>query len=388
MANLDAKVIERGVASSPGSVSLVSSAIAIVRKVKYFPEKLASDSKFHISVGHTTVMGSIVFFGAKELSTKPLPVMNDHEDEPSASLGGGNVSGLPILKFDFNEDFLYQDKLIEDVSEISESHVDENLSKRSSSQSELPLNWAVIHFQTPIFCPLNSLIIGSRLDTNIHANTCRLAFSGRLIQKFDKENVNFYSWKVREGIICRLGEPYIRNIDKKVVRYEVYGSDLFKKETNMSQFVGLKVETASGDVGTINSSFGTSGKFRVCFPAGTEANEGDKLFLRFKRYVSDKVKAMHQDVCLPEKSPGVLQVSEKKENEPTPKQKRSKNASTSKIKPNQVGSISSEGEIVSLKPDNIVIVSGFFTPEINIREKIGWKVKAVETGEDGIIKVS
>lgn len=212
VANLDAKLIERGVASSPGSVSLVSSAIAVVRKVKYFHGKLQSNSKFHISVGHNTVMASVTFFGGKELSSKPFSTIDDGniEEGPSASLSGGNISGLPRLKFDFNNDFLFQDELMEDVEEVKDSisSIDNVDKKRNLKQSELPLNFAILNFQTPVFCPSNSLIIGSRLDTDINANTCRLAFSGRLIQRFDPERdyekLKFYSWKERYVVGNRL----------------------------------------------------------------------------------------------------------------------------------------------------------------------------------------
>ena len=57
-----------------------------------------------------------------------------------------------------------------------------------------------------------------------------------------------------------------------MVRYEVFGSDLFKKETKMSQFIGMKLITENeGDIGVISSSFGTQGKFKVYFSAGIEA---------------------------------------------------------------------------------------------------------------------
>jgi len=125
----------------------------------------------------------------------------------------------------------------------------------------------MLEFQTPVFCPLDSLIIGSRLDSDIHANACRLAFSGRMIEKIDPKKdstrLRFYNRKEKFGTICRLGDPFKREDDGKIVRYEVFGSDLFKKETNMSQFIGLQIETEKGDVGAIISSFGTSGKFKV-----------------------------------------------------------------------------------------------------------------------------
>jgi len=395
IANLDAKLIERGVASTPGTVSLVTSAIAVVRKVKYFNGKLQSNSKFHVSVGHNTVMASVIFFGAKELAEKTITAEEkDDVGGPSVSLGGSSVSGLPRLKFNFDDDFLFQDDLIEDITSSDEMEAETNSSKISQKKrglnSEMPLNLAVFHFQTPVFCPLNSLVIGSRLDTDIHANTCRLAFSGRLIEKIDpKKDVSrfkFYSRKEKEGVICRLGESYMREKDQKVVRYEVFGVDLFKKETNMNLFVGLKVETSSGDIGVIHSSFGTSGKFRMHFPAGTDAREGDKVYLRFKRYANDTSKSMHQDTVLPEASPGVLLVPEKKSKKEKKKNTKKKNDKNAKQDPKTtLGTVAHEGVIASLKPNNIVIVSGFFSPEVNIREKVGWKVVVPNTNEEGVI---
>ena len=75
----------------------------------------------------------------------------------------------------------------------------------------------------------------------------------------DNGRLKSYTKKEKVGRCCRLGDPYRRSDDDKLVRYEVFGTDLFKKETNMSQFVGLLIETDSGDVGSIQSSFGTSG---------------------------------------------------------------------------------------------------------------------------------
>lgn len=47
---------------------------------------------------------------------------------------------------------------------------------------------------------------------------------------------------------------------------EVICRGMFKKETNLSLFAGLNVTLSSGEVGTIDSSFGQSGKFKVRVP--------------------------------------------------------------------------------------------------------------------------
>ena len=45
--------------------------------------------------------------------------------------------------------------------------------------------YVLLKFETPVTCPPGSLLIGSRFDTDIHSNTCRLAFHGRLGQSVD-----------------------------------------------------------------------------------------------------------------------------------------------------------------------------------------------------------
>ena len=64
----------------------------------------------------------------------------------------------------------------------------------------------------------------------------------------------------------------------------------------MTQFINMQLETPyEGEIGIIQSSFGTSGKFKVHFPAGTTVKEGDALYLRFKRYVNDTENKMRQN---------------------------------------------------------------------------------------------
>ena len=58
---------------------------------------------------------------------------------------------------------------------------------KNKSTNDSLLHWALLNYQTPAYCPFNSLIIGSRLFTDIQANSCQLAFSGRLIGKCDPE---------------------------------------------------------------------------------------------------------------------------------------------------------------------------------------------------------
>lgn len=48
--------------------------------------------------------------------------------------------------------------------------------------------------------------------------------------------------------------------------YTVIGRNLFKKETNLQLFVGLKVTLSTGEAGVIEGGFGQSGKFKIRVP--------------------------------------------------------------------------------------------------------------------------
>lgn len=168
VSNLDPKLIERGVCCSPDSVKLINGAIAVVKKIVYFKGSLGSGTKFHISVGHTTVMATVTYFGAREIQKqlRDISSKNTHDngvkasaekkskgiekEELKSSSLGGDIAGLPRLTFEINDDFIQQDDYLEKIEVDGES-------------IESPLHWAMIDFQTPVYCPIDSLIIGSRL---------------------------------------------------------------------------------------------------------------------------------------------------------------------------------------------------------------------------------
>ena len=67
---------------------------------------------------------------------------------------------------------------------------------------------------------------------------------------------------------------------------------MFKRETDLSMFQGMKVFTNRGEEGIIIGWFGKSGKFKVFFRDGIqpvcEADKNTKLYLYFKRRAFDK----------------------------------------------------------------------------------------------------
>lgn len=52
-------------------------------------------------------------------------------------------------------------------------------------------------------------------------------------------------------------------VERASNEYEVICKSMFKKETNLALFSGLKVTLSTGETGIIGDPFGQSGKFKV-----------------------------------------------------------------------------------------------------------------------------
>jgi selenocysteine-specific elongation factor len=123
---------------------------------------------------------------------------------------------------------------------------------------------ALIELETPIACQLQSILIGSRLDTDIHVNTCRLAFYGHVIDGF--VDVDYSKKDLPTKLRVYKRKEKVGYIDRLVDSQTLIGKDLFRKETNMNAFVNFQVEISpTGERGFIESPFGQSGKFKVRF---------------------------------------------------------------------------------------------------------------------------
>uniref|UniRef100_A0A803Y6I8 Eukaryotic elongation factor, selenocysteine-tRNA specific n=1 Tax=Meleagris gallopavo TaxID=9103 RepID=A0A803Y6I8_MELGA len=234
----DPKLLERGLICTPESLHTIHAAIISLKKIQYFRGALQTKAKFHITVGHETVMGRVMFFS-------PAPADFNEEIQENA--------------FDFDKDYLYQEEYLSNDSKPSEEN-------KENGQSEVQLpkqQWALLEFEKPVTCPELCLVIGSKLDTDIHANTCRLAFHGVLLQGTEDKNyaetflpkLKVYKQKHKEG-----------QVERVIDDYSVIGRSLFKKETNIQIFVGLKVKLSTGEEGIIDGGFGQSGKFKIRIP--------------------------------------------------------------------------------------------------------------------------
>ncbi len=102
------------------------------------------------------------------------------------------------------------------------------------------------------------------MDTDVHTPSCRLAFHGtaqHILQDKDyaaKELptlLRVYKIKQKRGVAERANNDC-----------EIIGKNMFKKETKLSHFLGLRVELSTGEKGILEDSFGQSGKFKVRIP--------------------------------------------------------------------------------------------------------------------------
>lgn len=281
------KLLERGVVCSAGYMEAVDAVIAVVHKIPYFKGLCATKAKFHISIMHDTVMAKCSFFGYDIKKSK------SDSDSDSDCL------------FDYSKEYLHMGEF--ESPEKSESGT------LASNNSKMVHHYALIEFEKPVILNKSSLLIGSKLDSDIHSNICRLAFYGKVMELYTSKqhleaalpNLKVYKVKTKEGVVERM-----------VNKYELVGKSMFKKETNIQLFVGLKVLLSSGEEGTIDGGFGQSGKVKIRIPNGLQDEtfalldnlkktakgptpininvQPIKFTLNFKRYIYDPKKRIVQ----------------------------------------------------------------------------------------------
>lgn len=261
VAGLDAKVLERGLVSAPGTVPTFHAAIVSASKIRFFKTLVRTGTKFHVTIGHTTVMAAVHFFG--------------DEQSGGDALADGIASMTLDGKFDNTKEYVSCDELA--------TAAEAQASAEANAGGDVPVfaKYALLEFDQPITVPTDELYIASRFDTDIHQNTCRLAFHGKMLHHINTEqepdaikSLRVYKMKSREGSIERVQDERT-----------VIGKGMFKKESDLTAFIGMKVWTSKNDCGTIEGGFGKSGKYKVYFPNGITGEGDGKLTLRFKKYI-------------------------------------------------------------------------------------------------------
>ncbi|KAM7346140.1 eukaryotic translation elongation factor, selenocysteine-specific [Cochliomyia hominivorax] len=245
----NAKLMERGVICQLGYLQPIYAAVIKLQPIQYYKYAIKSKTKLHISVGHETVMGNITLF-------------KQHDQEPNFN---------PLKEYEYIEEM--ETKIKEDAKDI----------------------WVLLEFEKPILTATDSILIASKLDLDIHTNSCRLAFWGQIewhttSQHYAKEELKkwkVYKRKQKQGCVQRL-----------VNEQEIIVQNLFKKETNRQVYIGKQIELSTGECGRIESTFGQTSKVKITFTEPLkettlavlkEGRLGEVgVILKFKKYIFNK----------------------------------------------------------------------------------------------------
>lgn len=244
-------------------------------------------------------MATATFFGARELSNSPLAVFEDVPRDKKAAAAkqkdakageGLSLDDVAALPFPWEAAFVQQDLLVGRAAEgnsIADGGDGHGRDASSCGDGRGALQYCHLAFHTPVITPPSSVVLGSRLDnTSIPAGPattaaysgegtgskglaaapehCRIAFHGRLVLlagdavdgarkassvgeaggalEFGAQagQLKLFTEKCKIGVVFRVGA---NDGHAGSSRVEVFGKDLFKKETNMSPFVGMMLLT-------------------------------------------------------------------------------------------------------------------------------------------------
>ena len=105
------------------------------------------------------------------------------------------------------------------------------------------------------------VLICSRQDTDINTSLCKLAFNGTLVwqtrdkvdfMKNELTKLKVFKHKLDEGVM-----------ERAVDDQEVILRDLFNGKANFDLFCRLRVNLSSGEKGSLEGTFGQSGRVKV-----------------------------------------------------------------------------------------------------------------------------
>jgi len=190
--------------------------------------------------------------------------------------------------FDFSTEYVYQNELVSLTAKAGEGDA-ENSGRLPEAQ------FALMEFERPVACGRNFIVIGSKLDADIHANACRLAFHGFLLEPLADPN---YSGTVlpRLRVIKERWKEGV--VERQADQFTVICRGLFKKESKVDAFVGLQVSLSTGESGFIEGGFGQSGKFKVRIP-GNCTGYSLQLVLFFDNHLKVLLEVRVSSNCAP-----------------------------------------------------------------------------------------
>jgi len=282
----DAATLERGItcAKAEGLVWTYTAAIARVRRVRFYRQALRSNSKVHVTVGHTTVMATVRFF---QRASSP-------SSSSSSSPSSSSFVSDPDAPFDAKDQHRWLPEL-------------------PPEDTDAPV-YAILFLDSALVTVVNATLIAARLDTDVHGPQCRLAFHGTVVHPLEGEE-----WKRLTVIKDKRKEA---QVDRVVDDYTAVVKGLVTKDGDVSRFVGMRIHyepTAPPDpavpgktdpvprppvfVGLVEGTFGKAGgRVKVRFDAPVFAKdakyEGYTLALHYQVNQFDKAKKLMQPSSL------------------------------------------------------------------------------------------
>ena len=187
----DASLMERGIiCGRDAHVVSTSACIAQVKKVRYHKLPVEPSHKYHITVGHSTVMGVMKFFSV------PAAAASSIKDFLNP---GVDLDFVDVLPDDSSQQF----------QQLKPSDPPGKCAPLLDSTTRY---FAVVLFESPITTVPGATMIASRLDSDIHVNMCRLAIEGKAVQLLDHpekwRSLPVIKHKTRQIQIDRVIDPY------------------------------------------------------------------------------------------------------------------------------------------------------------------------------------
>jgi selenocysteine-specific elongation factor len=327
---LDASLVERGIACAPGTVPTYVACLAAVERVRFYQGAVKSRGKIHLMVGHSTIMGALTFFGtpdgdeadgaagvdaANRLGVLSLAALKGEGE--GACLEEGRSMEKKMSSFDFCRDYVYQEELYGAKGRPWGDGLNNNEEELGAAgggtfeattphdRRHVGPQWAFVCFDRPVTATADAVLVAARLDADASALGCRIALHGRVVHVYPAATgmpgasssartnapppqtevpgpgLRVYKLKRREGQVERVESDGCSVVCK----------GMFQKDSDVSRFAGMEVLGPGGVRGVVEGAFGKSGKFRARFPGGVAGiGPGDgpaKVTLTFKRYVFD-----------------------------------------------------------------------------------------------------
>lgn len=251
--NLHAEDLERSLACSDKSqVKPCISGIFLIKKVKYYKLDVNNKVKYMINSGNCSIMGKCIFFNIDN-TTKSIMKYNTNQSQ---------------IQYETDKD----DILIDDLKSFSLNKKQFYSSEFNFFENLIDTSFAYIKLDHKLITYSDSIIIGINIDCDISNKLNRIAFVGKLIDYYNDESslLKIVKIKKKEGFILRM-----QSENTAIVK------NLFKKDSNLNDFIGKKVKFQLNDKvnqhdltkedldfigsieGSIQSEFGQSGKVKV-----------------------------------------------------------------------------------------------------------------------------